>query len=161
MNPGAEELIAELGLLPHPEGGHYREYFRDRSRVRPSDGRGERSALTGIYFLLARGEVSRWHRVASAEAWLHHLGDPLELWTADPGGGRVERIILGPPGPESAPARVVEAGRWQAARTLGDFTLVSCAVGPGFEFEDFEFLADFPGEAEAVRRLDPEAARLI
>lgn len=85
MDPRAAQLIERLALVPHPEGGHYREIQRSALRVRPLDGRGERAATTGIYFLLAAGEHSRWHRVASDETWHHYEGDALELLVAAPG----------------------------------------------------------------------------
>lgn len=160
MNPRVEELIATLGLASHPEGGYYREIFRSTRKVTHPDTGAERSALTGIYFLLAGGQVSLWHRCRSDEIWHYHEGDPLELWTTDPGFNQVERRILGPPGGEGEPVRVVEAGLWQAARSIGAYTLAGCAVGPGFEFEDFQLLRDLPQAAELTRR-SPEAANLI
>lgn len=161
MNPRVEELIASLGLLPHPEGGYYREIFRSRRRVAHPDTGGDRSALTGIYFLLAGGQVSSWHRCLSDEIWHYHEGDPLELWTADSGWDRIERRILGPPGSGGEPVRVVEAGLWQAARTTGAYTLAGCAVGPGFEFEDFQLLRDLPEAAEELEKRHPAAARFL
>jgi len=156
-----EELIAALELAPHPEGGYYRKVFRSRRRVAHPDTGAGRSALTGIYFLLAARQVSSWHRCLSDEIWHHHEGDPLELWTADPGWDRIERKILGPPGESGEPVRMVEAGRWQAARTTGAYTLVGCAVGPGFEFEDFQLLRDLPEEAAELKQRHPEAARFL
>jgi predicted cupin superfamily sugar epimerase len=161
MHSRAEHLIDELELIPHPEGGHYREYFRAPERVRPGGDQPERAAMTGIYFLLARGEVSRWHRVAHAEIWCFLEGGPLELWTGDPGGARLDCRILSLPGGEGEPVRVVEAGRWQAAQPREEYTLVSCAVGPGFEFEDFQLLHNLPESAEELKRLHPEAARFL
>ena len=161
LKPRVKELIDSLGLAPHPEGGYYREIFRSRRRVAHPDTGGDRSALTGIYFLLAAGEVSRWHRCRSDEIWHYHEGDPLELWTADPGCGRIERRLLGPAGDGGEPVRTAAAGLWQAADTTGDYTLVGCAVGPGFEFEDFEFLSDCPEAAGELQRRHPEAARFL
>src|SRR4051812_26624528 len=80
MHKRATELIADLGLQPHPEGGYFRENFRSSRKVQPLDERSPRSALTTIYFLLVKGQHSRWHRVASDEAWHFYEGDPLELW---------------------------------------------------------------------------------
>ncbi|MGE0393403.1 MAG: GNAT family N-acetyltransferase [Vicinamibacterales bacterium] len=136
----AEELIAELGLQPHPEGGWYAEVFRSTSPVQPADGRGVRSALTTIYFLLTAGQTSRLHRVTSDEVWHFYEGDPLELTIAP--GDLVSRSLttLGPAGASSAPVCTVPAGCWQAARPLGAYTLVGCTVGPGFDFADFELL---------------------
>ena len=139
MHPRAAALVAALDLSPHPEGGWYREVHRSRIVVTPDDGRSSRQALTVIYFLLAEGQVSRWHTVASDETWHYHEGDVLELLVAgSPGAGDAVTLALGPVGLNVEPLRVVPAGRWQAARSTGAFTLVSCSVGPGFEFEDFE-----------------------
>jgi uncharacterized protein len=138
----ADALVRRLGLSPHPEGGAYREIFRSPQPVRPGDGRPERSALTVIYFLLRAGEQSAWHRVASDEAWLWLEGDPLELLEADELGGETRRRCIGRTDDGREPAHVVPAGVWQAARTTGSYSLVSCAVGPGFDFADFEMAPD-------------------
>ena len=130
--PTAAEIIARLQLTPHPEGGHFRETFRD-SRC-DADGR---SASTAIYFLLARGERSHWHRVDAAEVWHYYAGDTLTLQIADESGARTVRL-----GPDVAagdvPQVVVPAHAWQAAESNGDWTLVGCTVAPGFEFAHFE-----------------------
>lgn len=126
----AAEVIGLLDLQPHPEGGRFRETLRD---PRTFEGR---SVGTAIYFLLAAGEVSRWHRVDAAEIWHFHAGAPLELGIADP----VERrVILGTDlVAGQRPQAIVPAGAWQQARSLGDWTLVGCTVAPGFEFDGFE-----------------------
>lgn len=146
----ANALITELGLHPHPEGGWYRELHRSSEVVRRRDG-GERAGLTVILFLLVEGSVSRWHRVQGAdETWHHAGGSPLELWRLPPVGGVAEAVRLGPLPPPSVqqpapePVLVVPAGWWQAARPLGPWSLVSCCVGPGFDFADFELLRDRP-----------------
>src|SRR5918997_3041275 len=95
MSHRAGELAEKLNLVPHPEGGLYREVYRSNSPVYPADGRGSRPAITGIYFLLRAGAVSRWHRVLSDELWHFYEGAPLELWSATPSGDRVERHLLG------------------------------------------------------------------
>ena len=159
----ASALIADLGLEPHPEGGWYRELHRSGEPVRRRDG-GERAGLTVILFLLVEGNVSRWHRVRGAdETWHHAGGSPLELWRLPPAGGVAEPASLGPlrpapiqPLPRPAfpqsqptalePVLVVPAGWWQAARPLGAWSLVSCCVGPGFDFVDFELLRHQPPE---------------
>ena len=128
----AEDVIRLLDLKPHPEGGHYRETFRDSRTVE-----GGRAASTAIYFLLARGERSRWHRVDAAEAWHWHAGSPLMLEIADADGRRT--VTLGPDlAAGERPQAVVPAGAWQAAESRGDWTLVGCTVAPGFEFAGFE-----------------------
>ena len=128
----AADIIARLGLKPHPEGGHYRETFRD-SRV---DANG-RPASTAIYFLLARGERSHWHRIDAAEVWHYHAGSALTLQIADPAGTRSMRL-----GSDLAagelPQAIVPALAWQAAESCGDWTLVGCTVAPGFDFATFE-----------------------
>jgi len=146
------DLIERLGLAPHPEGGFYREVYRSGLRVRRAEDGRDRTALTTIYFLLPAGAHSRWHRVESDEVWHHYEGAPLELlWIDAPGGAvRVER--LGPVDDrDTRPVFTVPAGCWQAARTSGEYTLVGCTVGPGFEFADFAMLDDRPDEARALR----------
>jgi hypothetical protein len=152
MHPRAASLIQRLALAPHPEGGYYREVHRSAERVHPLDGRTERVAITTIYFLLPAGEISRWHRVASDEVWYFFEGDPLELLIVNRGFDRLQRLRLGPVGESSEPQRVVEANEWQAARSTGAYTLVGCAVGPGFEFADFEMLRDLPAGVALARQ---------
>jgi uncharacterized protein len=105
----------------------------------------ERSALTTIYYLLERTQVSRWHVVAGDEIWHFYTGAPLELLTYAPTGRTLARHVLEVPGGSGEPVAVVAAGVWQAARSLGDFSLVGCTVGPGFEFADFRFIAELAG----------------
>src|SRR5262249_41097859 len=123
MHPRAAELIASLSLATHPEGGYYVEVYRSSSHVQPLDGRHDRSALTTIYFLLTSGDVSRWHRVTSDEAWHYYEGDPLELLTVDESFEGILRHRLGPAGQDAAdrPVHVVRAGDWQAARSTGAY----------------------------------------
>ena len=155
------QLIEQLGLVPHPEGGRFSEVYRSTACVQPADGRADRSARTANYFLRVSGEVSRWHRVASDEAWHYYEGDPLELWSADAGFSEITRHVLGRVDDGMRPVDVIPAGRWQAARTSGSYTLVGCTVGPGFDFADFEMLDRRPDEAEAVRRKHPELAVFV
>lgn len=126
----AERLIDLLGLQPHPEGGCYVETYRA-----PADG--GRGAVTAIYFLLRAGERSHWHTVDAVEIWLWHGGAPLELSVYEEGGA-VERCRLGMDiaGGER-PQAIVPVGAWQAARSLGNWSLVSCTVAPAFEFAGF------------------------
>jgi uncharacterized protein len=144
MHPRASELISLLKLEPHPEGGRFVQTFRSSLSVMPSDLRGSRTALTVIYFLLVQGGVSRWHRVASDEAWHWYEGYPLELFTARPDTGVVQSSVLGPLSGAAAPQHIVPAGHWQAARASGAYTLVGCSVGPGFEYSDFTLLSSLP-----------------
>jgi len=153
MHPRAVELIHTLALVPHPEGGHYAEVFKSPHQVRPAEG-DSRAALTTIYFLLAQGERSRWHRVSADEVWHYYEGDPLELvWEEQ---GEVRSVQLGPVAMGREPVAVVPAGAWQAARARGAYTLVGCTVAPGFEFEDFSLIADVPAEATRLRAQYPE-----
>ena len=139
--PSAADIIARLELQAHPEGGHYRETFRD-TRVAASG----RALSTAIYFLLARGERSHWHRIDAAEAWHYYAGSALNLQIADDVGQRC--ISLGPDlAAGEVPQTIVPAQAWQAAESTGDWTLVGCTVAPGFDFAKFELAAPdwFPG----------------
>ena len=128
----AADVIKRLALQPHPEGGHFRETFRDRRLID-----GGRAASTAIYFLLARGERSRWHRIDAAEIWHWYAGAALRLSIS--GGDKSSVIELGPDLAAGArPQAIVPAGSWQAAESLGDWTLCGCTVAPAFEFAHFE-----------------------
>jgi uncharacterized protein len=132
QRPSAVDIITRLDLKPHPEGGHYRETFRDSSV--DADGR---SRSTAIYFLLARGERSHWHRIDATEVWHYHAGDALILRISD--GAGTHSITLGPDiVAGAAPQAIVPAHTWQAAESTGEWTLVGCTVAPGFEFASFE-----------------------
>ncbi len=130
--PTAQDIIRLLDLKPHPEGGYFRETFRDATPI------GGRAASTAIYFLLARGERSHWHRIDAVEIWHWYSGAPLTLEIAAV-PGRIERATLGADlaGGER-PQAIVPAQAWQAAQSLGDWTLCGCAVAPGFDFKGFE-----------------------
>ena len=159
------ELVELLGLAPHPEGGWYRETFRSELSVDPRDGRPLRSALTGIYFLLAAGQHSAWHVVDSDEIWTHLEGAPVRLWTFEPRTERFESVLLGPlaasrDSESCAPQRAVRAGVWQAAEPTGAFGFGACFVGPGFDFADFRLLDVEPDARAAIDRLAPELLRL-
>ena len=156
LDARASHLIEQLELALHPEGGYYRQIYRSALTVQPSDGRPPRPSLTTIYFLLAAGDVSRWHRVASDEVWHYYEGDPLELFDADGSFAEITSRLLGRVDDRRAPVHVIAAGRWQAARSTGAYTLVGCTVGPGFDFADFELLDQRPDEAEALRRRRPD-----
>ncbi len=129
----AEAVIRRLGLVRHPEGGWYRETFRDASLKI-----GTRAASTAIYYLLQAGELSRWHRVDAVEVWHWYSGAPLSL-TLSVDGRSSETLVLGPHhDANTEPQRVVPAGVWQTAQSLGAWTLTGCTVAPGFEFAGFE-----------------------
>ena len=144
----ADEIVATLGLQPHPEGGWYAESWRGPA------GPDGRAVATAIYFLLRTGERSHWHRVDADETWLFHAGAPLALTVVDDEANRVEHRL----GPDvvagERPQAVVPARAWQSAWSTGDWTLVSCVVAPGFEFTGFE-LAN-RGDAEHEFRWWPQ-----
>jgi uncharacterized protein len=153
----AQQLIRELALNPHPEGGHYREIFRSDMRVTAPSGY-ERSASTAIYFLLQQGEFSAFHRVSSDELWHHYGGDALDVHLLEPSGPRT--LLVGRDFARGErPLGVVPAGCWQAARPRAGthgYALAGCTVAPGFEFRDFEM----PPRTELLR-IFPEHAALI
>jgi predicted cupin superfamily sugar epimerase len=127
----SKDIIEKLGLVPHPEGGYYRETWRHENGD-------ERGAGTSIYYLLAAGDRSHWHRLDATEIWHFYAGAPLALSTYD-AGAPVRRRILGPnvaKGEE--PQLRVAPGQWQSAASLGEWTLVGCTVSPAFEFASFE-----------------------
>ena len=148
MLPRAAQLIRDLGLQPHPEGGHYAEVHRS-------------PAVTSIYFLLGAGETSRWHRVRSEEIWHFYEGAPLELLQLTPAGTDLERITLGPFEDRQRPVHCVPADHWQAARSRGAYTLVGCTVAPAFRFSDFALLKDSPALAAAIGRNHPAVAQFV
>jgi len=161
MHERARELIETLELNEHPEGGWFREVYRSPSGVTP-DGGVPRSAITTIFFLLADGAHRRWHSVASDEIWHWYEGASLELVVTAEGDDLVPRsTVLGPAGEGRTPVAVVRAGEWQAARSLGDYTLVGCSVGPGFDFEDFRLLYEDDALAARFRAELPAWAALI
>lgn len=129
----ADDVVTLLNLVPHPEGGLYRETFRDLALG--SDG--SRGASTAIYFLLRAGEVSRWHRVDAAEVWHWYAGAPLQLEVVGRGPRSLHRLGADLRAGER-PQAVVPAGAWQQARSLGQWTLVGCTVAPAFQFAGFE-----------------------
>ncbi|GGF65132.1 cupin [Terasakiella brassicae] len=127
----AERIIAKLGLQPHPEGGYYVETFRD-------DEGGERGSCTAIYYLLKAGEKSHWHRVDAVEIWHWYAGAPLNLFISSD-EKKVDTVVLGPDILKGErPQGVVPKDAWQAAQSMGEWTLVGCTVSPAFQFEGFE-----------------------
>ena len=155
----ARELIAQLDLTPHPEGGWYRELHRSGEII--NTGRGPRAAITSIYYLLESPQFSRWHTVASDEIWHFHDGAPLELLAYRPETRSLSSRVLGIPSGGYEPSHTVRAGEWQAARSLGDWTLMGCDVGPGFDFEDFQFIASLEGHQAHFRESLAEFAHLL
>ena len=140
----AEAVVELLGLEPHPEGGRFRETYRD-----PGEG-GGRGHCTAIYYLLRAGERSRWHRVDAVEIWHWYAGAPLRL-TLCPRAGDREEVLLGTAlAAGQRPQAAVPAGTWQAAECLGAWTLCGCTVAPAFRYEGFELAP--PGWSPAARR---------
>ena len=133
-----ETLITRYNLSPHPEGGYYKETYRSEAMVTSPISQEARSCLTQIYFLLTKGDVSRFHKVLHDEIWHYHEGDPLRLLDADKDG--CHEIILGPETGDYH--HVIKDGNYQAAESTGEYTLVGCTVAPGFDFADFSFLKD-------------------
>ena len=151
----ADDYIGLYRLQRHPEGGWYREVHRSAVSLGLLAGySGERTALTAIYFLLAAGDFSAFHRVRSEEAWVHLAGAPLELVLLE----EEPRIVPLSPAGYGEPLAVVPPGMLQAACSLGEFTIVSCLVAPGFDFADFtiptrdELLRAYPQHEALVRR---------
>lgn len=144
-NPGqhsakavVDGLIREWQMQPHPEGGWFRELHRSSQTVTRRDG-AIRPGFTTILFLLEAGSVSRWHQVRNAdEVWIHLQGSPLSLWDLPEAGGTPQHRMVS----LQQPVHVIPANHWQAARPEGPYCLVSCCVGPGFDFADFTMLRD-------------------
>ena len=148
----ADRIIRLLKLKPHPEGGYFRETFRDAG--------GRRAHSTAIYFLLKKGEASRWHRIDAAEVWHWYGGAPLELLIAKDRNKPARHILGSDLAKGERPQIVVPAKHWQAARSQGAYTLVGCTVAPGFLFEKFE-LGEMPNAWEKAipRRVRSRAKR--
>ena len=127
----ADDVIRLLGLKPHPEGGYFRETFRD------PETRNGRARSTAIYYLLKEGEVSRWHRIDAVEVWHWYAGAPLELKIHDGTGLRFFTLGSAVTNGE-VPQAIVPVQCWQSAKSLGSYSLVGCTVAPGFEFAGFE-----------------------
>jgi uncharacterized protein len=129
----AADIIGLLDLRPHPEGGFYRETFRD-----PARNEAGRAASTAIYFLLPAGQISLWHRVDAAEIWHFYAGAPLALSVSETGADLSRHVLGADLFKGERPQFVVPAQWWQSAESLGRWTLVGCGVAPGFEFAHFE-----------------------
>jgi len=155
-----KDLIRSLELAEHPEGGYFREVFRSPNEVTASGDR-IRSALSTIYYLLPAGDCSRWHILDTDEIWHFYAGAPLELFFAEPEGLDLTQARLGPLGEGCDLVQVVPARHWMAARSTGDYTLVGCTMGPGFDVSDFRMLRDDPESATRFREAHRDLASLI
>lgn len=160
-----EDLIRLYGLREHPEGGYFKETYRAAGKISRAELKGlfpgDRNFLTGIYFLLTKGQISRLHRIRSDEMWHFYLGGPLTIAQISP-GGQVESIVLGPDIKAGQKLQhVVPAGCWFGAypREGREFSFVGCTVAPGFDPADFEMadraalLAAFPQAADVIEKL--------
>lgn len=160
----ATELVQQLGLSPHPEGGFYREVFRSAAGVQPDGQRPQRAAMTSIDFLLGPGQFSAWHRVRSDEVWHLLEGPGLRLWLMPPTLDAVQEVLVGRVDSARRPRHVVPADWWQAAEPVGDsvgnavatsadaYAYVGATVAPGFDFADFAFGRDDANFTAALAR---------
>lgn len=159
-----QELIEKYNLRPHPEGGYFGEVFRSSEKLNsPSHGR-QRNALTHIYFLLEKGQMSRFHRVLHDEVWNFYEGAPLKLIQVEAkqtmalaNNYQVSENVIGD-GKDYV--HVIPAGHWQAAESLGDYSLVGCSVAPGFDFEDFSFMQE-SADIDWIKQRKPDWQRFI
>lgn len=150
LKVSADEIIDRLNLQPHPEGGYFKEVYRSQDTIFSNNANSDRSALTDIYFLLKKGEVSRFHKVLHDEIWNFYLGDPLKL--IEYSNNKMREIILGK---ENLNFKyTIKANNWQAAESLGNFTLVGCTVAPGFHFDDFSFIEDDTTKIEILNNFN-------
>lgn len=166
MLPDVSDLVETLKLLPHPEGGYYRETYRAQQTV--TVGRDEltvgRSASTAIYFLLAHGQFSAMHRIRSDEIWHFYSGSPLRVVTLTEAGEREDFLLGSALSQGSVYQAIVPAGRWFGAMLVepSSYSLVGCTVAPGFEFAEFELgrkeqlLSQFPAHREVIQSLTRE-----
>jgi hypothetical protein len=160
MNDDLRLWIDRLGLIPHPEGGYYRETFRSSIMVDLERFEGERELATSIYFLITDSVPSRFHRLRGEEIWNWHAGSALTLHLLDPTSGLYSSVRLGENVVDGDRFQhVVPAGIWFGATVADGFALAGCTVIPGFRFTDFEMgepeelLARFPESVDVIRRL--------
>jgi hypothetical protein len=151
------KIIKKYKLLPHPEGGYFKEIYRSEQTVNSKLAGEERNAVTHIYFLLAKGQVSRFHRVLHDEIWNFYEGSPLKIIEFD--GQKPEEKIIGSENGDYF--AVVKGGVFQAAESMGEYSLVGCSVAPGFNFKDFSFLTDEQGMLETLNMKHAEYKRLV
>ena len=136
----SKEYLSALNLIPHPEGGYYREIYRNRMQLKLPDYEGNRSIGTSIYFLLEKGQVSSLHRIKSDEIWYYHDGGTIEIVEMDECGNEVITLLGKNISNGEKLQHVVSANTWFGARLTkeSEFCLVGCQVSPGFDFRDFE-----------------------
>lgn len=154
----AKDYISHLGLLPHPEGGFYKETYRSAESIEFTGFEGKRNVCTAIYFLIEKGNFSALHRIKSDEVWHFYAGDALEVIEIDESGEVISTAVGNDVASGQVPQYMVKAGRWFGSRVLevGSFSLVGCTVAPGFDFRDFEMesrdalLAKFPEHSKLI-----------
>lgn len=156
-----ETLIKEMGMLPHPEGGFFKETFRSDSLLQSPINGEPRNSLTDIYFLLAAGQISRFHKVLHDEVWHFYEGTPLTLIEMDPDSLEVSKVMLGNTADTLRYKHCIKGGRWQAALSTGDYSLAGCTVAPGFDFADFQFLKDDVSTCSRFIKEHPELTDLL
>ncbi len=159
MSLTVEDLVSQFSLLPHPEGGFYRETYRSELAAVPPNGSAERNYSTAIYFLLTEGNFSAFHRIKSDEVWHHYTGASIVVHIIDQ-DGNYRQIKLGKAFElGEVPQAVVKAGEWFASEAIGEFGLVGCTVSPGFDFADFVLaeravlISQFPQHKKIIERL--------
>ncbi len=157
----AEELIKVLGLQEHSEGGYFKETFRSRLNILSPTVNDTRSAMTDIYFLLKKGQVSRFHQVRHDEVWNFYEGSPVQLYDYDPATEKMHIVLLGAMPQCDGYKYVIAGDHWQAAVSRGDYSLVGCIVAPGFDFRDFAFFAQNSNVKENLLLRYPELERFI
>lgn len=152
-----QNLIERYRLIPHPEGGYYKEVYRSPQGVNSHTVHSERCAVTHIYFLLTKGQISRFHKVCHDEIWNFYEGAPLNLITWDQGA--ITEQLIGKN--EDGYFAIIQGGIYQAAETTGDYTLIGCSVAPGFDFNDFSFLQDDIEQRSLMVTSAPQFKRFI
>lgn len=161
MDPRSEELIRLLQLIPHPEGGYYREVYRSADTVISTKGGDVRNAVTDIYFLLTADKPSRFHRVVHDEIWNYYEGDPVEILEINPDTLEFSSTVLGCRRSVIRYKHFIKSNTWQAARTIGDYSLAGCTVAPGFDYSDLKFLKDDAIAGAAILKKYPGFAHLV
>jgi len=151
-----KQIVENLDLLPHPEGGYYKETYRSTVSAEFDGFSGRRDVATGIYYLLEKGDFSALHRIKSDETWHFYSGDALELFEITPDGKLIETRIGNNLEKGEVPQYTVNAGNWFGSRSGGEYSLVGCTVYPGFDFQDFEM-----GEREVLLKEFPQIPEVI
>lgn len=155
-NLNADKIIEKLQLEPHPEGGYFKEVYRSTDTVFSENSSEYRNSVTDIYFLLKKGDVSRFHKVLHDEIWNFYMGAPLRL--IDYSDNCMNEVVLG--GENLNFKHTIIANNWQGAESLGEFTLVGCTVAPGFDFKDFSFMTS-TDDIETIKTKYPDYLKFL